>query len=274
MSPRVRKPIAAIIEVTTINGLIEAIERAYRILGPVPNLWFRGHASSRWTLQPSLHREWLPSAERSLFVKFQAGAYSRATGLPDQKDTSKWLCIMRHYGLPTRLLDWSYSPLVATHFALREPQFRSPVVWALNPYVLNMYHGSAAPTLMLRDETPDKKLRKQLDDVLADGEVDDDSESQSEESRSVLAVLPPEVDNRLLVQRSCFTIHGIRKPLEHLRCHRPFLVKIKVAKGARGEISRSLSTLGFNDSVLFPDLGHLANGLGRIHSLKSRHIDW
>lgn len=48
-------------------------------------------------------------------------------------DDWEYLMIAQHFGAPTRLLDWSYSPLVAAHFATRQRQVLSPrVIWRLD----------------------------------------------------------------------------------------------------------------------------------------------
>jgi hypothetical protein len=187
--------------------------------------------------------------ERTMFVRFQSAAYSRARDLPDQNDVSKWLCLMRHYGLPTRLLDWSRSPLVAAYFALKERPIKTPTIWVLNPDILNNYFETVAPVLILRDKTPDKKLRTHFLDIA----------HEKDQEKSVLAVHPPEVDNRILAQRSTFTIHGIATPLQYLKLNRSYLFRIQISRSGAQDIRKALKLFGYDDSVLFPDLGHLAS---------------
>jgi hypothetical protein len=88
---------------------------------------FRGHSSHKFSLQPSIeraypYRDW-PEAEYRLLREFQSKAamHMEPTRLPPFSPEYKlsWLSIMQHYGAPTRLLDFTYSPYVALYFALR-----------------------------------------------------------------------------------------------------------------------------------------------------------
>lgn len=258
--PRIR-PIAKTFKVNSFNDFISSLDHAQEELKS-DNLWFRGHESSKWKLIPSVYRGALQknpdirktiSVERNLFVRFQNAAYSRASRLPDQKDVSKWLCLMRHYGLPTRLLDWSKSPLIAAFFACREMPFKTPTIWVLNPLAINTFYETVAPVLMLRDETPDVRLANHLKDIL----------NHKSEEDSVLAVLPPEIDNRLLSQKSAFTIHGTTASLQNLRIGKPFLVRIRISSSGATSIKRALKLLHYEASNVFPDLDHLADELRR-----------
>lgn len=257
------RPIAGTSQVDSLPKLLDAVKKAQEELN-CQSLWYRGHASIKWQLLPSVIRNVPPQVreyklwrmERSMFVRFQSGAYSRARDLPDQNDVSKWLCLMRHYGLPTRLLDWTRSPLVAAFFALKQRPIKTPTIWVLNPSRLNNYFKTIAPVLIMRDKTPDKKLRNHFADILR----------QKDEEKSILAIHPPEVDGRILAQRSTFTIHGIPTPLQNLKLDGSYLYKIRISRNGAQNISRALKLLGYDESVLFPDLDHLASLITTEHS--------
>ena len=73
-------------------------------------VWFRGHSKASFNLLPSLARDPKALERESLLSKrFKQNAYPfRQT--PPQSEW-EWLFLMQHFGIPTRLLDWTESPL-------------------------------------------------------------------------------------------------------------------------------------------------------------------
>jgi hypothetical protein len=97
--------------------------------------WFRGHTQQRdWPLVASVHRYFDAASERQLALQFQVGAIGRSSQCPADDDFGSWLVLMQHYGLPTRLLDWTRSLIVAAYFAvLHEPVDEDAAIWVWLP---------------------------------------------------------------------------------------------------------------------------------------------
>ena len=81
-------------------------------------MYFRGQVRD-WSLRPSLTREGVPEQER----KKEPECFERlAEILPNVNDWER-ATIAQHYGVPTRLLDWSENPLVGIYFAIKEDKY-------------------------------------------------------------------------------------------------------------------------------------------------------
>jgi hypothetical protein len=108
----------------------------------VPRL-FRGQSDAIWELEDTLSRRLTSTAtgidsieiERIAFDKFftQAHLLLDPSSLPKRCSVLAWWALMQHFGCPTRLLDWTASPYVATYFAVSENGKVPGAVWSFDP---------------------------------------------------------------------------------------------------------------------------------------------
>ena len=239
-------------KITKLNELLEATVLAVKnFQGGTP--WWRGHGVADWSLTPSVHRESLSEAD--MYHRFIQRARTRHSPCPEAKDFSAWLFLMQHYGLPTRLLDWTESILVATFFAVsNEKHYDSDgAVWAMFPIELNNFQLDHGKIVGARHTLVGPLILPPFLGV--------------EPKEAVAALISDEIDIRMLVQLSAFTVHGVSTPLEDLPHQEKFLMKFVVPKEAKPSLRSALTLIGIRESCLFPDLEHLAKEL---RSLKFR----
>ena len=103
--------------------------------------YFRGQSSARWPLASSLEREYNrykpdrlgspPNAEHWMLHEFKSKYHLHASSPPPESDDFEWLALMQHHGAPTRLLDFTLSPYIASFFAIEEAT-EPACVWAIS----------------------------------------------------------------------------------------------------------------------------------------------
>lgn len=108
----------------SISSTAELIRRLRQVYGAGKTVWFRGHADYEWHLEPYLARRKKLSCEMQLMKKFKQNAFQFLQRVPQEE--WEWMLLMQHYRVPTRLLDWTESPLVGLYFALLDRPRSSP----------------------------------------------------------------------------------------------------------------------------------------------------
>jgi hypothetical protein len=215
--------------------------------------WWRGHAKAEWSLQAQVFRpERRSHDEMALIGHFVSRAPSRShRRCPDSDDYFGWLFLAQHYGLPTRLLDWSENPLVAAFFAVLQELGDDGCIWGLWPTGVNRAFGIPLGLIQIRDP----KLRESAKSAFTGITPPDEAE--------VLAIDGQEIDPRMLAQMGRFTIHSSRTPMEQGPESADWLRQFMIPKEAKTKIRRQLSDFGVQLPNLFPDLGSLAADMKR-----------
>ncbi len=214
--------------------------------------WFRGHSDSSWKLVPQVFREenW-GAGESGIYSEFQMKAPSRYGMCPPATDAVAWLILAQHYGLPTRLLDWSESILTATFFAVEDEDTDTDgALWEIDPCRINQC--AMVGRCVVRADFP--------------GVVDRANAgfSGTEHVGRPYAFQPVERDPRMMLQQATFTLHGNEAPVIEPEFDVEAVRRYAIPGGSKPDLAAALRALGVARSTLFPDLEALAHDVKRI----------
>jgi len=241
---------------------------------------YRGMTDAQYGLEPSLLRvgEHFADVETLLFNDFKKYAHRDAS--PGDSFWN-WLAVAQHRGLPTRFLDWTFSPFVALHFATSNLGAGAPghdaVIWAVN-YV---------ETNKLLSDTLAQALQKNRKNIFSVEMLDEAvpdllALDRFQDYEFVLFMEPPSLDERIVNQAALFSVmsrppakQGQPSPTGRLD---EFLVskqyelsprgpdlfkKIIIAPDLKWEIRDRLDQANITERVLFPGMDGLSAWLKR-----------
>jgi hypothetical protein len=215
-------------------------------------VWFRGHSKSTFTLLPSLARNPIAIQRESLLAKrFKQNAYSFRQRPP--ADEWEWLFLMQHFGVPTRLLDWSETPLVGAYFAVHDDDPSHAAsdghIWALLPARYN--RDVCRFTQIVPIDIPSFG-----DAVLEDYRPDRVAITPSIVKYPAAAIAPRQ-NERIMAQLGTFTImHLDMRPLETIADK--YLARFVIPSAAKKAFQAELAALRITRMTLFPELASVA----------------
>jgi hypothetical protein len=221
----------------SVSELINKVTRD--LLNLEEPVWFRGHGSVEWQLVPYIARNENIDPEMTLIKRFKQNAMMLVS--PRPAESIEWLFIMRHHGVPTRLLDWTESPLIATYFAVYEKPEMDGVLWALLPKELNRAANvddipSFEEDTVLMSYDPDQFMRETTSRLLP------------------LGIIAPRNSNRMQAQLSVFTInHRDNTPIEEIGDGK-HIWRYIIPKEYKSTILKELELIGIGQFQLFPEL--------------------
>jgi hypothetical protein len=191
---------------------------------------FRGQ-STAWPLRPSIGRlsSYLPEQELQLFREFQRSALplvDRAQLLNDWD----WLALAQHYGLPTRLIDWTTNALVAVFFASQPSakEKKDGEVVAVSASDIGYYQADRSDEVSPFSIVEPRFLK------------------------------PSAVANRIVMQRGLFSVHPTPDRPWRLRNQTE---SFSVPAAMKVEFQRALFSMGVDAAFLMADLDGLSRTL-------------
>ena len=234
----------------TITSIADMIAELKSAVDPKRGpAWYRGHADASWKLQPHYDRLKKPMREIELLNKFRQNANLLLDHAPRAPFDFGWMFLMQHYGVPTRLLDWSESPLMALYFAIEDPtpknKKKDGAVWVLFPLELNE-HSTKAQVYIPSFE----------DEWLANYSVDQYSK-EKDNGILPLAAIATRNNPRIQAQLGVFTISHIKKtPIEEIE-KGEHCIKLKVPAAAKESLRQELRILSLSRFQVFPELASI-----------------
>ncbi|HBP0923506.1 TPA: FRG domain-containing protein [Pseudomonas aeruginosa] len=241
-----------IINVTKLHQLISDIEASLEERdGP---RWFRGCGNfPNHRLEPTLLRHpKIRSGETTpLIVEQNLKNRFRQTSAPFLSNTPTtdfdWLFLQQHYGVPTRLLDWTENPFIALYFALSSSsQTENACVWMLDPIKWNQL-ALNNPQL---DRVPDALMPQATQFLSNPG--DDFSPSDP------IAIFGNHTNPRITAQRGTFVMFcRSTDPMENKNYAEQCLKCYVINEDFKTNIYEKLLSIGYTHSVVYPDLSGL-----------------
>jgi len=237
-------------------------------------LAFRGLSNAAYSLVTSLGRLGNSNAaiERHLLRNFRKYAHSDFERTVDEW---YWLALGQHHGLPTRLLDWTYSPYVALHFATSDTRSYDVdgAIWCVDYYEAHMMLPKALRAI-LEKEGSNVFTAELLSDFASTISDFDKKAKRATTEKFVVLMEPPSFDPRIVNQFGLFSLMSTPTArlddwlIDHPQLYR----KIVFPAGLKLEIRDKLDQSNITERVLFPGLDVLSQWLARHYApLGERH---
>ncbi len=233
------------------------------------DLAFRGQPDAGTGLTTSLARLGGEYAELENHLLRNFRKYARRDAVT--VDSSwEWLALAKHHHLPTRVVDWSYSPYVALHFATADAlaSDADAAVWCVD-FVRARDALPASVQEVLADERSNvfttemlSRVASSLDELDALRETDD----------FVVFFEPPSLDERIVNQFALFSLMSSATASldEWLAGHRELARKVVIPAELKWEVRDKLDQANVTERVLFPGLDGVSRWLQRYYMPRTR----
>lgn len=230
----------------SVEKLSEFFEVVDSFMTRDEKFWFRGHGDCAWKLAPSAlrprRREDRDTA-LALVDEFRRYAVIKIPNPPAPDEHMQWVQLAQHYGLPTRLLDWTENAVVALYFSCTQEPASDGIVMVFNPIDLNRKNKQVGARILdaHRDQALILKYLRLSGATKANGSPP-------------LAVHPIRNSERVVLQQGVFTLFGTRPELDST--HVSSLIGIPVLRECKEQLLMQLERIGVHEMSLFPEIEH------------------
>jgi hypothetical protein len=222
---------------------------------------YRGVDSAKFELETSLMRIQNTKMEPHLLRNFKK--YARST-IKDSQNNWELLAVAQHYGLPTRLLDWSFSPYVALHFATSDlSRFNEAgAIWCLDIVKVHKQLPEAFKKALEKEDSYVFTV-DMLNEVTEDLNKFDSSKKDGDDF--IICLEPPSIDERIVNQYAMFSLmtNSNRKLNDWLEKRPDYYKKIIIPSSLKLEVRDKLDQANMNERMIYPGLQGISAWLKR-----------
>jgi hypothetical protein len=262
-------------EAANVSKLLEQITKWHttnNIVGADTHrrVWYRGHEDESYLLWPGVYRDDFTACAATMYGKDGEGkrlnleremlSEFRTSGatLLDPNAIVETYFIAQHYGMPTRLLDWTTNPLAAFFFAVNDADKKT------DGDVLVMDAPKLLPTPAKKDSGQPIGIITMRHPYATDAiGLSFWHEPKTKRQPLIVPIRPDNRAGRIGQQSSCFTLHTHSSA----PCQNPTLGRIRVPACAKKTIRDELRRLNINEFSIYNDLDHLSREIKRARGL-------
>jgi hypothetical protein len=239
------------------------------LLAPKKVFWFRGHPDMAYRLAPSaLRYDSAIDRDRALglIAEMKRFLEMKLPRPPAPDNDLGWMQVAQHYGLPTRLLDWTQNAAVALFFACYKDPNADGLVALVNPIELNQNTQKKSPRqsgsaigsrARIFNFERDQNIIKPY--FRLDGRI-------NLRGKQTIAIAPTWNNERIALQQGAFTLHGSRR-FELDRHQADSLLYVPILSEHKASLLNELERVGIGEMFIYPEPEHVCAHLRRTAGL-------